>query len=133
MGRTWDFVPVSMTGKGSDDQTIGIAEDSFWLLEPAIKKCCDRYRGYVHWWVTTIPREEWLMILDEWNSLRDGLVAASLTTDIPTLRRIPRYARKESVHDFHRNCMKLMKMIGQLDVSVRTELCSHEHISILGI
>jgi hypothetical protein len=118
---------------GSGKDAIHIGEDPFWLLEPAIKKHCARYSNMAHYGRTDIPREEWFRILDEWDRLRNQLVIALLTTDIQTLRLVPRYARREFVRDFHRNCLKLAKMIGQLSVWMRRELQLNDHISIHGI
>jgi len=120
-------------GTESLSNAINIAEDTFWFLEPGIKKNCPRYSSMSHYGLTAISREEWFSILDEWDRLRDELVIASLTTDIPTLRSVPRYARREFVSDFPRNCAKLAKMIGQLSMWMRIELQLNEHVSVLGI
>jgi hypothetical protein len=117
----------------SNDDTVGIAEDSFWFLEHGIKKHCARYTSMAHYGVTAISREEWLVIFNEWGRLRVDLDRALLTTDLVVLRSVAKHARREFVMDFARNKGKLSKLIGQVAAWIRAELIYHEHISILGI
>ncbi len=115
------------------EDRIFIAEDSFWFLELGIKKHCARYTGDAHYGDTAVSRAEWLMILADWEQMRADLDAASITTDLAILRQVWKEARRLFAKDFRRNRVKLSKMIRELTDWIRTELLSHEQISILGI
>jgi hypothetical protein len=112
---------------------VFIAEDTFWFLEPGIKKHCTGCARYDHYGVTAITREEWLMILAEWEQLRADLDAALLTTDLVILRQVMKETRRLFVSEFNRNKVKLAKMIGELIVWLSAELVSHNQVSVLGI
>lgn len=132
-GLNMGLCPGTYQGAKSHDDAIQIAEDSFWFLEPGIRKHCSRYAGDAHWGVTAISRDERLQILAEWEQLRAELATASMTTDLAILRLVMKDTRKLFVRDFMRNRLKLSKMIGELIVWIRMELIGHDHVSILGI
>ena len=115
------------------EDRVFIAEDSFWFLEPGIKKHCARYAGFAHYGATAITREEWLMILAEWEQLRADLDAASLTTDLVILRQVMKETRRLFVSEFNRNRVKLSKMIGELIVWLSAELVNYDQVSVHGI
>lgn len=126
--------PGPYRGDPMPENAVHIAEDAFWFLEPGIKKHCTPFtRPYAHYGVTEIPREEWIGILLEWESLRVNLEAAKLAPDLGILQFIVRDARTRFVRDFDRNKLGLARMIVRLSEWMRSELVLHEQISVLGI
>jgi hypothetical protein len=132
-GLNMGLCPGSYKGDPMPDDAIHIHEDSFWLLEKGIGKRFARYKNYSHYGVTDFSRQEWLVVLDEWEHLRLKLERARLTTDLEELRTIPMYARKLFVRDFSRNCAGLADMIGRVSDWVRAKLSANDHLFVAGI
>jgi hypothetical protein len=84
----------------SRESRVFIAEDPVWFLEHGVKKHCVRYTRYAHYGVTAVTRDEWLLILAEWERVRPELIVASLTTDLISLRLVGRETRRLFIRDF---------------------------------
>ena len=116
------------------ENAIHVSEDVFWFLEPSIQRHSVQYsRPYSHYGVTEVVREEWIEILNEWNSLKINLKSAMLTPQVGILRFIPRDSRTRFVRDFDRNRIGPSRMISRLDDWMRTRLVDHEQVTVIGI
>ena len=133
-GLNIGFGPGPFLGDPMPENAIHVSEDVFWLLEPSIQRHSVQYsRPYSHYGVTEVVREEWIEILNEWNSLKINLKSAMLTPQVGILRFIPRDSRTRFVRDFDRNRIGPSRMISRLDDWMRTRLVDHEQVTVIGI
>jgi hypothetical protein len=125
--------PGPYDGTRSIEESINVAESAFYFLEPAISSNCANYTGYAHYGVTTILREDWYRILDDWESLRARLEASRGLEVLLHLHFLHRDAKKDFLSNVERNRIRLVRMIGELSDWLRIRLDTHAAVSILGI
>jgi hypothetical protein len=132
-GLTMHLLPGSYWGTNSRETAVSIREATFYYLEWAILKRCPAYCGDSHCGVTSIPREEWMEVLAEWNAFKERLLKASIPIQMGITARIPLDYRTTFLKDFPRNRKCLISLIEQLSEWVRNTLAVWEKISVCGI
>ena len=131
-GLNIGFCPGPWRGDPMPDDAIHFSEDVFWMLEPALMRH-SAYTSSHHYGVCEIAREQWLLILVDWQRIRSEFARARLSTDVPILRILPKHLRPIFHRDFRRNCRKMERLTEQLDAWIRNELQRHEGIFVAGL
>ncbi len=128
-----DLLPGSCWGTNSRETAVNIREAAFYYLEWAILKRCLAYCPDSHYGATVTPREEWMEILAEWNSLKERLFKAAIPIQMWMPTRIPLDAKITFLTEFPRNRKFLICLIEQISEWVRDTLADWEEISMCGI
>jgi hypothetical protein len=119
---------------------VFVDEDAFGLLEVSIGRRFPKYLNFGHWGATSIPREIWLQILDDWSALRvELLVGSGLSKNA-----LARFSSSEEPGSpsqepgmaqevLAAQVYGLVRLIEELSEWVREALSTHDHVSIHGI
>jgi len=128
--------PGTYQGEESFLNSMVIHEAAFGPLEEIIEKHSPQYaRPYAHWGVSVVSREEWMLILDNWEEERVRLQNGG---GLPTASRLVAYNRlvsgtTGSEPNLPENTRRLMVLIEELSEWLRKTLQTYDQVCILGI
>jgi hypothetical protein len=123
-GLRMGLSPGSYGRKRSWECMVFVDEDAFGLLEVSIGRRFPKYLNFGHWGATSIPREIWLQILDDWSALRVELLVGS---------GLSKNALGMAQEVLAAQVYGLVRLIEELSEWVREALSTHDHVSIHGI
>jgi hypothetical protein len=119
---------------GSQSDCVHLSEEAFSFLEPAIKRHSSQYaRPYSHWGVTSVNREEWEKIIEDWYQLKERLTFSQTLMDLAAVAPLSPMLGKRFDADFFAHRTGLIRMIEETASWVREQLRNQDVISVLGV
>jgi hypothetical protein len=112
---------------------IFVDEDAFGPLEESIGRHFPKYLNFGHWGATSIPRDAWLRVLDDWGALKLSLLNGNSFGQTAPARFSLNEVREIAQERLAANVCGLVQLIEELSEWVRQALSTYDHVSIHGI